>query len=107
MENLVNEAIRIIKNKYTEIHHVRDIAIQLNCSYNTLRKHFTHQVGIPIIQYLNKTKCFYASLLLKSTDWKLYAIALEVGYNDEKYFIKVFKKFYNKCPEQFRTTVCK
>lgn len=43
-----------------------------------------------------------ASLLLKNSNKSVLAIALEVGYQSEAYFSKVFKQYYQLSPARFR-----
>ena len=43
-----------------------------------------------------------AKELLASSDRKLYQIAKAVGYDNSKYFFRVFKKWEGMTPEQYR-----
>jgi len=43
-----------------------------------------------------------AKELLSETEARIYEIALEVGYQDDKYFRKVFKKQFGVTPNEFR-----
>ena len=40
--------------------------------------------------------------LLKGTDQKIYEIAYQVGYNDPKYFNRVFKEEIGVSPRDYR-----
>ena len=102
MKKDVQKAKTIIETHYKKIKSVEDIAAKLDCNYGTLRAVFVRETGLTLIAYLNRTRCMYAAVLLKTTNWKLYVVALEVGFTHEKYFLKVFKKFCGKCPEQYR-----
>lgn len=102
MKTVIMDALNAIDNSYQELLSVEEIAQRIQCTYNTLRVTFKRIVGSSLIQYLNKTKCSYAAFYLKTTDWKLYKVATEVGFKDEKYFIKIFKKFYGLCPQAYR-----
>ena len=44
-----------------------------------------------------------AKELLRTTMLKVYEIAYEIGYDDEKYFSQVFRKVEGISPSQFRT----
>jgi two-component system response regulator YesN len=102
MNNNVEKAKKIVKREYKYISKLSDISKNTSCSYNTLRSDFVRETGFTLGQYLNKIRCQKAEYLLSSTDWKLYRIAKEVGYHDEKYFMKKFKKLYGKCPSKLR-----
>jgi len=46
-----------------------------------------------------------AAVLLKNTQKTILAIALEVGYQSEAHFCKVFKNYYQLSPSQYRKSV--
>jgi AraC-like DNA-binding protein len=48
-----------------------------------------------------------AQALLKNTDMPIGKIAYEVGYNDQSYFTKVFKKRVHCTPKAFRDSTFK
>jgi YesN/AraC family two-component response regulator len=101
-EKIVKIAQRFIEAHYCDIQHLEDIAEHLACNYNSLRYYFARYTGMTLGQYLNKIRCRRACELLDKTDWKLYRIACEVGFHDDKYFIKVFEKHFGTPPNQFR-----
>ena len=43
-----------------------------------------------------------AQLLLKNTDDSIQSIAFSVGYHDEKYFSRLFKKVTGQSPSEYR-----
>ena len=43
-----------------------------------------------------------AQLLLKNTDNPIQSIAFSVGYHDEKYFSRLFKKVTGLSPSEYR-----
>ncbi|MGD9488595.1 MAG: helix-turn-helix domain-containing protein [Calditrichaceae bacterium] len=102
MENTVKKAKQIIHTQYQEIQSVKEITNTLGCNYHTLRSVFVRETGYTLVSYLNKIRCLYAAIILKTTNKKLYQIAIEVGFNNESYFIKVFKKYQGKCPDEYR-----
>ena len=52
--------------------------------------------------YLNKIRIEQSKLLLKNTDSSIVEIALEVGFEDQSYFSKVFKNLTKMTPKQYR-----
>jgi len=44
----------------------------------------------------------HAKALLRNTDKKMYQIAQSVGYENVKYFFRVFKKMEGITPEHYR-----
>lgn len=77
----------------------------LNRSY--LSYLFKERTGEKFINYLNQVRIQKSKELLKDPERKLYQIAKAVGYDNVKYFFRVFKKYTNMTPEQYRLTVQK
>lgn len=102
MNSCVDKAKKIIENDFKNISTLYDITKKIKCNYHTLRSDFVREEGITLVQYLNTIRCQKAEFLLRKTDWKLYRIASEVGYNNDKYFIKVFEGIYGKPPSKLR-----
>ena len=98
----IQSAKEYIDQNYSNIGLLNEISKNVGCCYHTLRHEFMKKEGITLGHYLNLTRCKSAKTLLQKTDWKLYKIALEVGYSDDKYFIKVFEKYYNLPPCKYR-----
>ena len=73
----------------------------MNSSY--LSHLFRRQTGEKYVQYLNGIRIAKAKDLLLTTDRKLYQIARSVGYDNVKYFFRVFKKWEGITPEQYRS----
>lgn len=72
----------------------------LNRSY--LSHLFKEKTGQNFIDYVNRVRIEKAKELFKTSDRKMYQIAKAVGYDNVKYFFRVFKKFENITPEQYR-----
>jgi two-component system response regulator YesN len=47
-----------------------------------------------------------ARVLLQNEALKIYGVAVMVGYQDDKYFRKVFKKAAGITPNEYRAQVC-
>ena len=58
--------------------------------------------GISFIDYLNRLRIDEAKQLLSKTDKSVRDIAGETGYDSDKNFIRVFKKYEGVTPGQFR-----
>ncbi len=73
----------------------------MNRSY--LSHLFKEKTGDNFVNYLNTVRLTKAKEQLKNTDKKLYSIAKAVGYDNVKYFFRVFKKYEGLTPEQYRS----
>ena len=63
---------------------------------------FKQNTGITINDYINLFRIQKAKELLSDVTLKLYDISPAVGYNDENYFSKVFKKYEGISPAEYR-----
>lgn len=101
-----NDVIENIQT-YLEKHYKDPINLDLladlfyiNQSY--LSSLFKEKTGRKYIDYLNQLRIEEAKRMLCSTDRKAGLIAKSIGYENEKYFFRVFKKYTNTTPEQYR-----
>ncbi len=67
---------------------------------------FKKEHGKTINQFITELRINKAREYLKETDMKLYDIARNVGYNDGKYFTKVFDKIVGMTPKEYREIHC-
>lgn len=72
----------------------------MNRSY--LSTLFKSKTGKKFVDYLNEIRLEKAKELLCDSDRKMYQIAKAVGYDNIKYFFRVFKKKEGITPEQYR-----
>lgn len=93
--------------KYIDLHYEKNITqefvaslFRLNRSY--LSSAFKSQNGISFVDYVNQVRISHAKALLRNTDKKMYQIAQSVGYENVKYFFRVFKKMEGITPEHYR-----
>ena len=63
---------------------------------------FKVKTGETFSSYLTGVRIAKAKYMLKTTEKKPYLIARQVGYDNEKYFFRVFKKETGMTPEEFR-----
>jgi len=72
----------------------------LNRSY--LSTVFRKKTGVKFIDYLNDVRIEAAEALLEKSDQKMSYIASSVGYDNVKYFFRIFKKRVGLTPEEYR-----
>lgn len=63
---------------------------------------FREKVGEKFVDYVNNIRINRAKVLLNQADTKIYQISKSVGYDNIKYFFRVFKKVTGMTPEQYR-----
>lgn len=76
-------------------------ALSVNASY--LSSLFKKETGTTLTDYVNRKRVEHAAFLLSSTDLSVSAVGLRCGIQDDNYFTKIFKKYFEKTPKQYRT----
>ncbi len=74
----------------------------LGVSYETMRRRFRRDNGITLHRYIINRLIQKAGMLLLLTDKNVQEIALELGYEDEFYFSRLFKDNMNYSPREYR-----
>ena len=81
------------------------LAEENGVSESWLSKRFKKETGITFGNFIAKKRCEKAALMLVETDLQIQEISAYVGYPDNNYFIKVFKKLYNVTPSKYRKSL--
>ena len=98
----IRRAINFIREHYSENISLDMLAERLEITPEYLSALFNKEVGINFSTFLKQFRISQAKRLLKGTDEKIYAIAQQVGYNDPKYFNRVFKEEVGMSPGDYR-----
>ena len=69
---------------------------------NYLSRIIKNETGLAPVEYINTLKIKNAKNLLINSNMRVSMIAQQCGFADEKYFLKVFKKYENVTPTQYR-----
>lgn len=98
----VKEAKEYVEEHYTENLTVKEVAGIIGISSGYLSTMFNQSMGQSFVDYLNQLKINHACVYLEQNYLKVYEIAYKVGFQDEKYFTKVFKKIKGITPKEYR-----
>ncbi len=94
--------IYVNRNYYNELNlEFISSLFYINRSY--LSHLYKEKTGENFIDYVTKIRIEKAKELLIDTDKKMYQISKAVGYDNFKYFFRVFKKMTKVTPEEYRT----
>jgi len=93
--------------KYIETHYAEELTLQFMSerfylSREYISRRFKQRFSVNLSDYIQTIRLNRAKELLSETEARIYEIALEVGYQDDKYFRKVFKKQFGMTPNEFR-----
>lgn len=100
---LVNRAAEYIDEHYNESLTLGKVAEELDISSSYLSFLFSKEMNSCFVDYLNGVRIEHAGSYLQQNRLKVYEIANKVGFRDEKYFSKVFKKVKGMSPAQFKS----
>lgn len=101
--NLIGRAKEYIDEHYYENISQIQVADVIGITPGYLSTLFTKNVGCGFTDYLNQVRIHHACAYLRQNLLKTYEIAFKVGYRDEKYFSKVFKKLTGVSPKEYRS----
>lgn len=91
-----------IDEHYTEPVKLQEVAEYVGLTPTYLSTLFKKQVGKSLVEYLTHVRIQNAKQLLIDRNRNISDIADEVGFVDEKYFIKRFKKMTGLTPNEYR-----
>jgi YesN/AraC family two-component response regulator len=101
--NNVREVLTFIRQNYSEIQSVDQIARFVHLHPNYISALFRKEIGLPIIQYINNFRIERAKeLLTQDDDITVEAVAEMVGFQTPRNFYKVFKEALGISPGQYR-----
>ncbi len=106
--NQYNHNILVYKaQKYIDLNYSRpitlaEVATEMNVSYNYLSNLFNKESNMSFSDYLQNVRVSESKKLLTQTDESLSQIAMEVGFANQSYFTKVFKKTTGISPGKYR-----
>ncbi|WP_394923170.1 response regulator [uncultured Robinsoniella sp.] len=91
----------ILKN-YSEKYTLSGLALKYHISEAYLSTVFKKRTGISLTAYIMQIKVERAKELMMTTQGKIWDIAAQVGYPDQHYFTKVFKKVTGESPTEYK-----
>lgn len=100
----IKRALNYIKNNYKEGITLEETALNMDITPEYLSMLFNREVGTNFNLFIKEFRIGKAKKLLIGSDMKIYEIAQEVGYNDSKYFCRVFKEIVGLSPSDYRNT---
>ena len=98
----VEKAEKYIETNYSYPVTVEDVAAYVGISRSHLFRSFQTYLGKSPKEYLSEYRIKQACHLLKETDLSVSAIAYSVGFENNLYFSKAFKKQKRVSPSEYR-----
>ncbi|WP_045522498.1 response regulator transcription factor [Neobacillus niacini] len=104
-KNNMQQIEEYLQQYYQEDINLQEIADRFFLSREYISRKFKQDYHATITDYLTKIRMEKAKKLLENPYLKIYEVAYGVGFQNEKYFSKVFKKYVGFTPNEFRHSV--
>lgn len=102
INQILQNAINYICANYTMSITLNELAEHTYVSTYYLSRMFKKELGKNFVEYLNEIRIEKAKELLKDNKYKTYEVAELVGIQDPHYFSKIFKKYVNMTPTEYK-----
>lgn len=101
---IVEEAQRIIHERYQENLTLQMVAERVHVTPVWLSKLFKKETDMNFLEYLTDVRLKNAADRLGDLRYKVYQISYMVGYQDPVHFAKLFKRAYGCTPQEYRNS---
>jgi len=91
-----------IRANHTENLSVAKVAAKFHYHPGYISSMFKKHTGMPLADFINRTKINAAKELLLTSNEPIKQIAADLGFSDDKYFMKVFKRLEGTTPSKYR-----
>ena len=98
----IRNAVLFLRSNYSQSVSLDEAAETAGFVPSYFSRRFKEEVGLTVSAYLRKLRCEQAAKRLKETDLSVSEIAFYVGYSDNNYFTKAFRKEYGMTPGMWR-----
>ncbi len=102
-----SEIIEWLRININKNYSVSEISQKFNFNKDYLCRIFKKHTGMSIVKYMNGVKIGKAKELLCSSELSIKEISYSLGFNDDKYFMKLFKTHENLTPSEYRSSYYK
>lgn len=81
---------------------VSDVANAIGVSKNYLTNVFSSTEGMPLMEYINRSKLSYMMLLIQRYGYTLSQAGKHVGFSDVNYISRIFKRYYGMTMTEYK-----
>ncbi|MCI6043197.1 response regulator [bacterium] len=104
---IVLNAISYIRGNYGNNIGLVDVAQFCNVRSEYLSRIFKEETGVKFVDFLTNFRVSMAKRMLVSGKYKVSEVSEAVGFSDQKYFQKVFKKVCGVTPSEYKKENCR
>ncbi len=84
---------------------VGDVASAIGVSKNYLTNVFSSTEGIPLMEYINRSKLSYMMILIRRYGYTLAQAGKHVGFTDVNYISRIFKRYYGMTVTEYKRSL--
>lgn len=84
---------------------VGDVADAIGVSKNYLTNVFSSTEGIPLMEYINRSKLSYMMILIRRYGYTLAQAGKHVGFTDVNYISRIFKRYYGMTVTEYKRSL--
>ncbi|MCL6456678.1 MAG: response regulator [Gorillibacterium sp.] len=99
---LITRIHRFIEANLAQDVSLQTIADHVNLHSVYLSTFYKQEMNENISEFINRYRMEKASVLLKTTDIKIYELASRLGFQNPPYFSKIFKGYYGMTPQEYK-----
>lgn len=100
--NIIEDIEAYLQANFDRDVKLQEISEHFYISREYISRKFKQEFNVNISDYIVNIRMKKAKSLLKNSQLKIYEIANMIGYQDDKYFRKVFKKVVGITPNEYR-----
>lgn len=105
MSAVAKRAVSFISENYSTKICLESVAEEIHVSPSYLSMLFKQQTGLNMIEYLNRYRIEKSKDFLNNLNFKIYEVAYKVGFQDEKYYYLLFKRYTGLTATQYRDSI--
>lgn len=101
-DDTIQEVKRFILEHIQETIYVEEIARHVHLNEQYLMRIFKKETGMSLLEFVTIERIKLAKELLEKTNYPINKVADCVGYGNYSYFTKIFKRYENMSPKEYR-----
>ncbi|WP_319511994.1 AraC family transcriptional regulator [uncultured Draconibacterium sp.] len=101
----INEVIKYVAENFQREISLAKAAEIANMQKAAFCRYFKRRTKKKFMEFVNETRIAHAQKLLIETDKNILEVAYECGYESSSYFYRIFKKYHNVSPVNYRKQI--
>ena len=101
-KDIVTQSINFMLENLTKKLKLEDIAVETGLSASHFSRLFVNRTGHSPIDYFIQLKIQRACRLIDNSGWSIADVSREMGFDDQFYFSRVFRKMMGMSPNDYR-----